>query len=1039
MKLVNLRTKAYEDVPEDKLATALSSGQYGTDDPAATVPVRGPDGKVGTVPVGQAPQAFAAGARAVTQEDYRAAQLEKKYGGVGGSLAATGEGVARGLTVGLSDPLAIGAAGALGGKDWEERVRLHLADEKDAHPWLAGAGEVAGAVAPLLASGGAAAPEEAAALGAGELAAGAGEAAEVASSGGRFASLLRAVGAPARGVGAAGEAAGKFVAPAIDAIPGAGTALGRVAKAAARGSISAGTEGALYGAGSEVSEDALGDHELTAEKLAAALGHGALYGAMLGGAGSGALTAAGEGARGVLQRIGPKLETQAADQAWRSLNAGKTFAKRADRVGGATAVGRTLLDEGVIPSDPIEAAKLTGQKIAKRVDDAVDAKWESMKPLLANGGTVSAADVGKAVDEVIDEHAKLAGHEGIVNHLQGYKRALLDKLGFTDAASEVEGAAGNAAGESGRTGSAKDYFDSTADRKEAIGEYLDYGYLDANDYMRKGHDAYAAEHGEGAAEQMRDYVGKLNDTLSQAPNTRGTFYRVTSLDPKMVAQLRPGGELSSESPWFVTSNEGAVGKLRDSFADGEGQKVILTIEDHPVSVSEIGRKRPGEALIPAGTSLEVKSVREEGGFLHATLRDASHDAEAARARIGDTAPKVATLDQLMAQRKGLDDLLRWQSTAAPPPELGAMRDIRRKLADLEIKAVDDAAPATGAGADLKRLRTEFARLKVAQEGIEDSVTRNAHTNRTFSLTDTIAGGAAGAGMLAHGNLIGAAASMGTAVVHKLARERGSAIAAAALSRLSKVDMLARASSHVDDTIGAALADFVAHPPKHELVDAHHFPGANDNSTPHERMKAANEAVPPAKVAIGADHADRAIPGLSAHAPKTASALAATVQGGAAYLAAQAPTARGAPSPLRKAPIPSAMDAAAAVRRAHAVDDPVGMIRSALEQGKVHTDAVEAFAKTKPKLYAQLQRQILDTVSQHGEDLTFAQKLVLSKLARTPLDPLLSRKGVAWLQQAYAPGAPTGGPSKPHSGAGAPKRKLAGALSSDTSLTPQAPA
>lgn len=972
MKLVNLQTKAYEDVPEDKLATALSSGQYGTDDPAATVPVRGPDGKVGTVPVGQATQAFAAGARAVTQEDYRAAQLEKKYGGVGGSLAATGEGVARGLTVGLSDPLAIGAAGALGGKDWEERVRSHLAEEKDAHPWLAGAGEVAGAVAPLLASGGAAAPEEAAALGAGELAAGAGEAAEVAGSGGRFASLLRAVGAPARGVGAAGEAAGKFVAPAIDAIPGAGTALGRVAKAAARGSISAGTEGALYGAGSEVSEDALGDHELTAQKLAAAIGHGALYGAMLGGAGSGALTAAGEGARGVLQRIGPKLENQAADQAWRSLNAGKKFATRADRVGGATAVGRTLLDEGVIPSDPIEAAKLTGQKIAKRVDDAVDAKWESMKPLLANGGTVSAADVGKAVDEVIDEHAKLAGREGIVNHLRGYKRALLDKLGFTDAAAEVEGAAGE------------------VDPLNRLG-------VKNTNYLRDGmrEDSLAAE---------RAKFAEVGADKADAYATGSIGSTHDSGNPMRPIQINryPG-----EAPFLVD------GRHRMTAAIEAGAKDILT---------------------------EVRTFDADGNLVGKELRPVSlHGAEAPEtAKIASS--KTATLDQLMAQRKGLDDLLRWQSTAAPPPELGAMRDIRRKLADLEIKAVDDAAPASGAGADLKRLRTEFARLKVAQEGIEDSVTRNAHTNRTFSLTDTGVGSAmAGAGMLAHGNIVGAAMGLGSAVAHKLARERGSAIAAAALSRLSKVDMLARASSHVDDTIGAALADFVAHPPRHEIVDAHHFPGANDNSTPHERMKAANEAVPPAKVAIGADHADRAIPGLSAHAPKTASALAATVQGGAAYLAAQAPTARGAPSPLRKAPIPSAMDAAAAVRRAHAVDDPVGMIRSALEQGKVHADAVEAFAKTKAKLYAQLQRQILDTVSQHGEDLTFSQKLVLSKLARTPLDPLLSRKGVAWLQQAYAPGAPTGGPSKPHSGAGTPKRKLAGALSSDTSLTPQAPA
>lgn len=65
----------------------------------------------------------------------------------------------------------------------------------------------------------------------------------------------------------------------------ASTAAGRMAMRALQGAGTGALEGALYGAGSEVSQASLQDQELTAEKLLSGAGHGAAIGGLLGGLG----------------------------------------------------------------------------------------------------------------------------------------------------------------------------------------------------------------------------------------------------------------------------------------------------------------------------------------------------------------------------------------------------------------------------------------------------------------------------------------------------------------------------------------------------------------------------------------------------------------------------------------------------------------------------------------------------------------------------------------------------------------------------------
>lgn len=144
-----------------------------------------------TVPESALMRQIAQGYRPVEDvaAEERQAALEAEYGGVGGKIAAFSQGTGRGLTLGATDVLAQGITGALtpdapqltesarariqqyndlhpdkpiplpdapksGYQIGSELAAQGLRDVKEASPFLAGAGEVTGALAGAMASGG---------------------------------------------------------------------------------------------------------------------------------------------------------------------------------------------------------------------------------------------------------------------------------------------------------------------------------------------------------------------------------------------------------------------------------------------------------------------------------------------------------------------------------------------------------------------------------------------------------------------------------------------------------------------------------------------------------------------------------------------------------------------------------------------------------------------------------------------------------------------------------------------------------------------
>ena len=376
-QLINAQTGQPEQLSDEQAQAALLDQTHGFAQ-GQKVSVIGSDGQRFEINPENVGKAFQLGARLEgdTEAHQRIGQAE--YGeGIGNELKAGLAGAARGATFGLSD-VALTKTGLV---DKET-----LSGLKEFNPISSTVGEVAGAVAPALLSGGSSA-----------VASGA----EIAGSGVRAVSALG--GAAERGVAS-------LIGGGVEA--GAKGLARRVLESAVSKGAGSAVEGAFYGAGQLVSEEALGDVNLTAEQAIAHIG----LAAALGGA-AGGLFGAGEeligaglskGAELVKEKlgsggIGEKLDTFAEEQAVKSLNATQSKIGKLQDKGRLEEVGRDLLTE---------QEALGGKKILDKFGD--------MEKTAANIDAVRES-AGKQIGESIKTLSKAA--EEVGEHFDGARVA----------------------------------------------------------------------------------------------------------------------------------------------------------------------------------------------------------------------------------------------------------------------------------------------------------------------------------------------------------------------------------------------------------------------------------------------------------------------------------------------------------------------------------------------------------------------------------------------------------------------------------------
>lgn len=337
--------------------------------------VVGPDGGVFEAPTQDLAQLTQMGYRPETPEEVAARAKKKEYQSGLYQLAAGAAGVARGLTFGISDQILTRKAALTGQSivDPEELARI-----KEANPTISDVSEIGSSVAGVLASGGLGALARTGTKGIG-IAAGRGITAGPGA-------IARLGGAVERGLmGGAQSAARRALAK------GAGSAV----------------EGAFYGAGKLVSEDALGEADLTAENLLAYAGTGAVLGGVSAGAlsmGGSALRAGGRVTKDAFDRIAQRhLGRRAATGLY--SKAQKLWAKGASAFSGAdeddlvrmtdmTPAGKRLRQAAT--ADGIDREQITRQAMsllddfAKQADDiteeAVEGKAKNIARFVRKDG-----------------------------------------------------------------------------------------------------------------------------------------------------------------------------------------------------------------------------------------------------------------------------------------------------------------------------------------------------------------------------------------------------------------------------------------------------------------------------------------------------------------------------------------------------------------------------------------------------------------------------------------------------------------------------
>lgn len=250
------------DVKNKKLVTDYSnierkvaSGEYAFEK-GAEIDVISPDGEKGTIPSENAQRAFAGGYTFYSPLMKQKDAVKKEYGeGIGAEATAAALGAARGVTFGLSDQ-------ALTKLELIKPEALKL--YRDLNPSASLTGEIGGAVVPALLSGGTSA---------------------VGSIAAKTAPALAQRAGLAIGGAAAKKLTGKI----------ASKSVSKIVEKATKAGVGSAVEGALYGSGQLLTEDAIGDAEFNAENLIKYTAEGGLIGGLTGTG----LSLAGSGAKKV--------------------------------------------------------------------------------------------------------------------------------------------------------------------------------------------------------------------------------------------------------------------------------------------------------------------------------------------------------------------------------------------------------------------------------------------------------------------------------------------------------------------------------------------------------------------------------------------------------------------------------------------------------------------------------------------------------------------------------------------------------------------
>jgi hypothetical protein len=265
MKLLNTVTGQIEDVQESEIADAVKSGNYALQK-NTPVPVVSPDGTPGTVDSSEAAKAFGANFQYDTPDMQKKRADAEKFGNR--PFASALAGMASSASLGASDSAMVHSG--LVSPDT-------LSGLAEQNPTSHAVGEGLGILGPALLSGG-----ESLAL---DATAGAEAVAKTSATKSIASKVIQTISAPSRLAAEMGQATEGLTSAALKKTllaQGEQSLAKRVVTTALSKGAGSAVEGAFYGAGNLISEEALGHEDINAESLMAYIGGGAMIGGLAG-------------------------------------------------------------------------------------------------------------------------------------------------------------------------------------------------------------------------------------------------------------------------------------------------------------------------------------------------------------------------------------------------------------------------------------------------------------------------------------------------------------------------------------------------------------------------------------------------------------------------------------------------------------------------------------------------------------------------------------------------------------------------------------
>lgn len=929
-----------------------------------------PDGAVVSLDPSLAPLAAHNGYVPASPEQVSQYLAQQKYGTTGQSVAAGAEAIGRGLTLGLST-VAERAVGV---------PAEDIAGREAANPKLAPALEVASAIAPVVLTGGSAAPEEGASL----------------------ATRIAARTAPSI-VNRAGEAAAARVA---EALPEATGALGRIGTTGVTEAVNFATQGALQGVGHVVHEAALGDPNLTAGRIISEIGLSTVLsgglGATLGIAGK----TLGEGfakaadATGALRDL--IVERYPAFAASLGRNEADTATLMANREKLAAGVSPEDILREHAPAIPEPVAFKAGEPPAEPAAPTSPAPQEPE------------AFVGKLRD-TLNEHAAQ-----MQKQISGvWAKLKPEEMGPLLADVTPQTAWKEWARLSNQLRDTITTMRSEPDLYEAANTRGMEGILEG---LRRDVIGAASE-GRGTAEQVYNRIDEAKRLLfdeGKAPIMASRSQTLTSLQAKgMFAAFKDS--LQDADVW----GEAAVRQTERNAA----------FRDFKTAQANFDKAFTKQERSLSGATIRVPDSGKLTTFVRNLGEESNAERERYLAQYIDSSNSLLSQIKKTAEMAGAGDYDPEAARAVVDRTSKAIADARSNAAIAQAHGTEEEAHAAAMEAHKQQMGAYRADVKIGKAAEREAQAQyreatQAQDKDLSARAKDLGGGHVGAldafGLLESVNHPIAAPFYAAYEGAKLAASPSRVVQT--LATLEKLNQVVhdRIMAHASALVRAgALASTVGRAEMASGISKVFALSPNDAAKTYRKQteETASLANNPSKMfgALNGMVQD----GLSEHAPDTASALTSTATRGVSFLASKIPQRPYASQWGPNAP-PSRQEIATWNNYRTAVEDPVSIVRQAAA-GTLTPEAVEAVQAVYPDLMASIQHAVLHQMNVHG-DPPVSQWGAIEMLMGTPMfrsvpgslasADYYASQFIQGKQAAHAKGA-----AKPHMPGATPKRAL----------------